>query len=501
MYVLNELGVGLGPGTTVGGTDESAADTPVRWTRRDRNERPLFPAWVRVVDRVHGCGRSAASIGVDGAVVAAAALSAEVAAPGAAALALGVLAAFHAARVYGHRSTLETQGVLWYPPLVATPLTVVVAFGTLAAPSLGTSGGNVIRFGVIAALALLLLRAVCWSLLSWSRRSGVGLRWTVVVGRGQSAHTVVEKLRHYPEAGLWPVGVLSPDGVRESGWGVGAGALPADLPAIIRHGGVTHVVLAPHGNDDVGVAECLELCDGLDVSFSMLPPLADLFLRPGLITQVGGLPLIALGKVTRTRSAQPGKRIFDLLVASVLLVLSLPAILITAMAIKLEDGGPLFYRQRRVGQGGEPFLMLKFRSMVVGADRMVVDLRDRNVTDGLLFKLRDDPRVTTVGRVLRRLSVDELPQLWNVLRGEMSLVGPRPLPVEPEEFGALDGKRHSVPPGITGYWQIAGGTGLTYREMVKLDLSYIQNWSLWLDLRLLLRTAPALLTRHLKGPC
>src|SRR5438552_12892956 len=113
--------------------------------------------------------------------------------------------------------------------------------------------------------------------------------------------------------------------------------------------------------------------------------------------------------------------------------------------------------------------------MVVGAERLIVDLRDRNANTGLLFKVYDDPRVTRVGRIIRRLSIDELPQLWNVIRGEMSLVGPRPLAIEADEFGPMDGRRHTVRPGITGYWQIAGGNGLTYAEMVKLDLVYIQN--------------------------
>ena len=201
------------------------------------------------------------------------------------------------------------------------------------------------------------------------------------------------------------------------------------------------------------------------------------------------------------------KRALDVAVAAVMLVLllplllllTLPVMLVTALAIKLGDGGPVLYRQRRVGQGGREFFMFKFRSMVVDADRMVDELADLNLTDGLLFKVAHDPRVTPVGRLIRRTSIDELPQLLNVLRGEMSVVGPRPLPVDPDDFGTLDGKRHSVPPGITGYWQIAGGTGLTYQEMVKLDLSYIQNWSLWVDLRLLARTVPALLTRHRHG--
>jgi lipopolysaccharide/colanic/teichoic acid biosynthesis glycosyltransferase len=231
----------------------------------------------------------------------------------------------------------------------------------------------------------------------------------------------------------------------------------------------------------------------------MLPALADLFINPSMVTQVGGLPLISMGKVVRTRESTPGKRILDVLAAGLLLLVTAPVMLATSLAIKLDDRGPLFFRQQRVGQGGRMFSVLKFRTMVVGADQMVAEMAELNITDGLLFKVRNDPRVTRVGHLLRRLSLDELPQLWNVLRGEMSMVGPRPLPVDPEDFGALDGKRHSVPPGITGYWQIAGGTGLTYQEMVKLDLAYIQNWSLWLDLRILARTVPALFTRHHHG--
>jgi lipopolysaccharide/colanic/teichoic acid biosynthesis glycosyltransferase len=140
--------------------------------------------------------------------------------------------------------------------------------------------------------------------------------------------------------------------------------------------------------------------------------------------------------------------------------------------------------------------MLKFRSMVVGADKMQALLRNNNYSDGLLFRMADDPRITRVGRVLRNMSVDELPQLWNVVRGQMSLVGPRPLAVDPDAFSTGDSERHTVLPGITGYWQISGGNGLAYQEMITLDLAYIRNWSLWLDIRLLLRTVPLLVHRH-----
>jgi lipopolysaccharide/colanic/teichoic acid biosynthesis glycosyltransferase len=139
--------------------------------------------------------------------------------------------------------------------------------------------------------------------------------------------------------------------------------------------------------------------------------------------------------------------------------------------------------------------MLKFRSMIDGADRALIDLRDSNITDGLLFKCERDPRVTRVGRLIRRLSIDELPQLWNVVRGDMSLVGPRPLPVEPDTFPADDARRHWALPGITGAWQVAGGPRLTYREMIDLDLEYVRDWSLRRDVAVLLRTVPAVVHR------
>jgi lipopolysaccharide/colanic/teichoic acid biosynthesis glycosyltransferase len=195
---------------------------------------------------------------------------------------------------------------------------------------------------------------------------------------------------------------------------------------------------------------------------------------------------------------RPTKRVFDVVGALLALILLSPVLALAALAIKLTSAGPVIYRQRRVGWEGRPFEIWKFRTMSVGAEHAVIDLRERNAADGLLFKVERDPRVTPVGRVLRRLSVDELPQLVNVLRGQMSLVGPRPLAVDPESFAPGERGRHAMPPGITGYWQVSGGNSLTYEEMIRLDLAYVQGWTLWLDLLLLARTIPALVRR--KGP-
>jgi lipopolysaccharide/colanic/teichoic acid biosynthesis glycosyltransferase len=190
------------------------------------------------------------------------------------------------------------------------------------------------------------------------------------------------------------------------------------------------------------------------------------------------------------------KRAFDVTVAALLLVLSAPILAIAALAILLDDGRPILYRQRRVGRGGRPFAMLKLRSMTRDAEQRRAELHALNARDGLLFKVHGDPRVTRVGRVIRRFSIDELPQLVNVVRGEMSLVGPRPLPVEPDEFDATARMRHDVPPGITGPWQIGPHAG--YDEMITLDLDYVDGWSMRRDVALLARTVPALVRR--RGP-
>jgi exopolysaccharide biosynthesis polyprenyl glycosylphosphotransferase len=338
----------------------------------------------------------------------------------------------------------------------------------------------------VAGLALFAVRLVAWLTLAVCRRRGHALVRTVVVGSGRLVETVVRKLHEFPEGGLVPVAVVPLETLSTSRL----------LELVVDGHRAQHVVLVPAHSDDIDLVADLQRNRGLSARFSIVPPMGDLFLHPGRVNELGGVPFIPLGRVLRTRTSFPGKRVFDIAVASTLLLLFSPLLAAAALAVKLDDRGPVMFRQRRVGKGGQTFGMLKFRSMIVGADKMRAEMSSLNVTDGLLFRVSEDPRITRVGRILRRLSVDELPQLWNVLRGEMSLVGPRPLPVDPDAFSQGDAERHTVLPGITGYWQISGGNGLTYQEMVTLDLAYIRNWSLWLDLRLMLRTLPALVHRH-----
>ena len=187
------------------------------------------------------------------------------------------------------------------------------------------------------------------------------------------------------------------------------------------------------------------------------------------------------------------ERIFDRGVAALLIMFLAVPMLVIAVAIKLSSRGPVFYRQVRLGRGGAPFVMWKFRTMVDGADLLL--LEDLNEADGLLFKIRSDPRVTALGRLLRRWSLDELPQLANVIRGHMSVVGPRPLPVPLEAYDAVAIRRLAVKPGITGLWQVSGRSDMSWEECLQLDLAYVESGSLALDLWILLRTAGAVLRR------
>mgnify|MGYP001623149511 FL=1 len=189
------------------------------------------------------------------------------------------------------------------------------------------------------------------------------------------------------------------------------------------------------------------------------------------------------------------KRLFDVVASSVAVVILSPVFLIIAIAIKINDpAGPVFYTQTRVGKDGKPFKMFKFRSMVTNADELLERLRDQNEVEGAMFKMKDDPRITKVGKFIRKYSLDELPQLLNVVGGSMSIVGPRPpLPFEVEEYTDYDRQRLMVKPGATGMWQVGGRNALSFDQMVELDLTYINERSVWLDLKIMFETVKVMI--------
>jgi exopolysaccharide biosynthesis polyprenyl glycosylphosphotransferase len=230
-----------------------------------------------------------------------------------------------------------------------------------------------------------------------------------------------------------------------------------------------------------------------EVRFSSM--ISDIMSTRLMVQPVGNIVTLSLKPAQLTNFQNATKRALDITVAAAALLISLPVISLIALALKVTSRGPVFYRQKRVGQHGRVFSMVKFRTMVQGAEAMLESLRERNEATGPLFKLRDDPRITAVGRALRRFSLDELPQFWNVLKGDMSVVGPRP-PL-PEEVALYEDWHHGrleVRPGITGLWQVRGRSQLPFDDYVRLDLYYIENWSLAFDLYILIKTIPAVLS-------
>jgi exopolysaccharide biosynthesis polyprenyl glycosylphosphotransferase len=244
--------------------------------------------------------------------------------------------------------------------------------------------------------------------------------------------------------------------------------------------------------DEATVLAIVEAAHTAGVRVRIAPKTTELLLQRGQYVPGQGTPLFELRPPVFAGADWAVKRSFDLVVSTIVLVVGLPVWLVIALAIKVDSRGPVLYRDRRVGVGEREFAMLKFRTMVRGAEVLQAQLEERNEAAGALFKIRDDPRVTRVGRLLRRLSIDELPQLLNVLRGEMSLVGPRPLPLRDySQLRAWHRRRYNVLPGITGLWQISGRSNLTFDDLVRLDFYYIENWSIWLDISILVKTLPA----------
>jgi exopolysaccharide biosynthesis polyprenyl glycosylphosphotransferase len=263
--------------------------------------------------------------------------------------------------------------------------------------------------------------------------------------------------------------------------------------------GVHRIIIVPDKTvSSLDLLEVVRDAKSAGLRVSVLPGILESVEGSVVFDELDGLLLLGVPRFGLTRSSAAVKRAFDLLACTLLLFVSAPVMLVAAIAIKLDTRGPVFFRQIRVGRAGERFWMFKLRSMVDGADAMKADLEDRNEACGAMFKIGDDPRITRVGRWLRRTSLDELPQLFNVLRGDMSIVGPRPLvAAEDQLINGSDRRRAYLTPGMTGPWQILGGPRrVPLAEMVKMDCLYVANWSLWGDVKILLRTVPVVLERR-----
>ena len=278
----------------------------------------------------------------------------------------------------------------------------------------------------------------------------------------------------------------------------GSGTLldAVDLQALSSQMALDRVLITPGCADEEGVVDLVHAATSIGLKVSVLPRVLEVIGTSVQFDDVEGVPLLSMRPLGLSRYSRTVKRSLDLVGSSIALVLLGPLLSAIAVAIKFDSGGPVLFRQRRIGRDGTRFEMLKFRTMIAGAEDKKDELRHLNEAAGL-FKIADDPRITHVGRFLRRTSFDELPQLVNVLRGEMSLVGPRPLIAE--EDRQIEGwrrRRLHLTPGMTGHWQILGSARLPLEEMVRIDYLYVTNWSLWLDVKILLRTVPYVLARN-----
>jgi exopolysaccharide biosynthesis polyprenyl glycosylphosphotransferase len=358
------------------------------------------------------------------------------------------------------------------------------------------------RLGVAVALVggliyVLAIRYGARKLLYLARNHGLATHRMLLLGTVPEAMEVLTTIVRNSDAGLVPVGIHASEGymtqLQEPPVPVFAGR---DVVALVRELGADTIAVCGSASTEPGELRRLAWqLEGTGVDLVVAPQLTDIAGPRVHIRPIEGLPLLYVEEPTLSGLAWLVKNMIDRLVAVVGLVLTLPLFIAIAIAIRVSDPGPIFFRQRRVGREGGTFRVWKFRTMYSDAEDRVAELSDLNETDGLLFKIRNDPRVFPVGRFLRATSLDELPQLINVLLGEMSLVGPRPLPAEDGDFLGDVRRRLLVRPGITGLWQVSGRSDLSWDDAVRLDLYYVDNWSLMLDLHTLWRTVGAVLRR------
>ncbi len=350
-----------------------------------------------------------------------------------------------------------------------------------------------IEVGLLTVLLIGLLRAVEEMVANRLRRKGIGISRVIIVGAGEVGRTVMRTIVARPELGYRVVGFVDDDpqkGNTNIGPFKALGALE-NLPMVIEEGQIDEVIITLPWMYQRKIMAIVRDCARQRVRARIVPDLFQMSLSQVDVEELGGVPLIGVREVSISKSALLVKRAMDVVGAVIGLTVGLPLLGLIALAIRLDSPGPVIFRQTRIGLGGRMFQMYKFRSMYQGAEEEQAALLELNEADGPLFKIRNDPRVTRVGRFLRRTSLDELPQLLNVLRGEMSLVGPRPsLPNEVEQYQEWHKKRLEAPPGMAGLWQVSGRSRLSFDEMALLDIYYIENWSPWMDFKILLRTVP-----------
>ncbi|MFN7971650.1 MAG: sugar transferase [Acidobacteriota bacterium] len=331
----------------------------------------------------------------------------------------------------------------------------------------------------------------------WIRERGYNYRTVLIVGTGPKARDFARIIHDHRHWGLKLLGFVSDDAAEAATSinGYDVLGVVADMPQIVDKHVIDEVVMVVAKNRLEELEDTFLLCEeaGIKtrVSVSMFPHL----IAKVDLEDMEGVPLLTFSTTPTNEASLVVKRAIDIAISLVLLVVTLPVSLLAAIAIKLDSPGPILFRQVRIGLQGRRFILFKFRSMVEDAASRLKEIQHLNEMDGPVFKMKDDPRLTRVGRVIRRYSIDEIPQLWNVLVGDMCIVGPRPpMPEEVAGYERWQKRRLSMKPGLTCLWQVNGRNRIPFGEWMKLDLQYIDNWSLWLDVKILLATIPVVLS-------
>ncbi len=355
-------------------------------------------------------------------------------------------------------------------------------------------------FSGLSVIFLSLSHLLCRNLLKWSRAKGFGIERIVLIGFDKNTRRIANKIESMNNSVFQLAGYIQTSNEERQ-------PLPEDnspflgkledIVSIINDHMIERIIVSESSLTQEEFLQLVQTCEKMEVQLDRIPDFIGFTSGKIHLSEIDGVVLLGVRKIILTQWDHILKRIFDLIVAIIATVVLFPLLIIIAFLIKLDSKGPVFFRQKRIGKGERSFYFIKFRSMEEDAEKKREKLSALNEAEGFLFKIKNDPRITRIGKFIRKFSIDELASLWNVLIGEMSLVGPRPLvysdmknELENPKYKYWKEKRAEVPPGMTGLWQTSGRSDLSFDDMVRLDLYYVENWSLLLDLKILLKTIP-----------
>jgi exopolysaccharide biosynthesis polyprenyl glycosylphosphotransferase len=404
-------------------------------------------------------------------------------------------------RHYGAYRGLRVASFLDFAWIVmrALAISLIILFTSLFLLKVEyASRAFLVLFGAFNFAVLLAIRAgLIWWYFRRSIERGENYMKVLIIGTGDRAMRISQTLKQHSEWGIDVIGYLDTKSSNVGAKVQGATVLGTveQIGEILKQRVVDEVIVAVPRSQIKDAQEIADACEEEGVKLRLMADVFDLQVSRTQLVDLGGIPLLTFEPVAQDEEMLIVKRIVDLALTLSCMPLLLPLMTIAAIAIKLDSPGPVFFTQERVGLRKRVFRMYKFRSMQQGSEQKLKEIEHLNEAQGPIFKITNDPRVTRVGRFLRRTSIDELPQLINVIRGHMSLVGPRPMSLRDVNLfdKGAQRKRFSVRPGLTCLWQISGRSNLPFSEWLRLDLAYIDNWSLWLDFKILFRTIPVVL--------